>query len=399
MNTVLFVDDEPRVLAGLRRMLWTQRRVWSMEFVDSSHEALRLLDAQVFDAVVSDFRMPDMNGGQLLQAVRERHPDTARLVLSGHTDEDDLLKVVIVAHQFLNKPCAPEDLIAAIGRALRLREELNGEEVRAEVTGIDVLPTPPSVLRAMVSALDAPDADARKVAAVIESDIALTTKLLQLVNSAFFMDGKRVESVHEAVVRVGLNAVRSIVLAREIMDSIATDTVTGPWLEALSSAAVAKADLARRLARPEDVSDAFAAAMVSECGQLAYASCRPEVFEHHLRERARTGLALADVEPTTFGITHPRTGAYLLSLWGFPFAVVEAVGRHADTPDADARVPFACQDAVQLAHAVVEHKLESMCGPLNALGITDDVLKERGALSIVEEWWADLSRTNPALVA
>ena len=102
MYRVMFVDDEMGVLDGLRRGLRGQAPVWDMQFVDSPTLALALLGDSPVDAVVADFKMPGMNGGQLLRAVRERWPDTSRLMLSGHTDEDDLLGVVTVAHRFLD---------------------------------------------------------------------------------------------------------------------------------------------------------------------------------------------------------------------------------------------------------------------------------------------------------
>jgi DNA-binding NarL/FixJ family response regulator len=118
MYRLMFVDDEPSVLAGLRRSLNAQARVWDMQFVTGSSDALAQLETAPVDAVIADFRMPGMNGGQLLKPVRERWPGTIRLMLSGHTDEQDLIEAVTIAHQFLDKPCDRSTLIAAIERSL-----------------------------------------------------------------------------------------------------------------------------------------------------------------------------------------------------------------------------------------------------------------------------------------
>lgn len=144
MTCVLFVDDEPHVLAGLRRMLRSRQGAWDLRFVEDARIALEVMEREPVDVIVSDFRMPGLDGGQLLAEARRRHPEVARLILSGHTDEGDLMRVVTVAHQFLSKPTGPEELIGALDRALRLRDELGGEQIRAEVSGLEAFPSPPT---------------------------------------------------------------------------------------------------------------------------------------------------------------------------------------------------------------------------------------------------------------
>jgi YesN/AraC family two-component response regulator len=80
---ILFVDDEVNMLQGLRRMLNTMRHEWDMVFVESGQEALALLAQTPCDVIVSDMRMPGMDGVQLLTQVMERFPLTVRIILSG----------------------------------------------------------------------------------------------------------------------------------------------------------------------------------------------------------------------------------------------------------------------------------------------------------------------------
>ena len=83
MTSVLFVDDEPRILNGLRKMLQSMRDEWHMEFAESGAEALERLAAHRFDVLVTDVRMPQMSGGDLLARVQESHPEVARIALCG----------------------------------------------------------------------------------------------------------------------------------------------------------------------------------------------------------------------------------------------------------------------------------------------------------------------------
>ena len=107
---VLFVDDDDLVLQGLRRMLRPLREEWDMEFVASGSQALECMARQPFDVVVSEMVMPGMSGAQLLTEVMARHPETVRLILSGHAEKDLIMKCVAATHQYLAKPCESDAL-------------------------------------------------------------------------------------------------------------------------------------------------------------------------------------------------------------------------------------------------------------------------------------------------
>lgn len=125
MKRILFVDDEARVLSGLRRQLFARRGEWDMEFVESGPAALESLARQPADVLVSDMRMPGMDGAQLLGCVARKHPRVVRLVLSGHADPDRVQVARSCAHQYLHKPCPPDTLQAEIVRALGVRATLD----------------------------------------------------------------------------------------------------------------------------------------------------------------------------------------------------------------------------------------------------------------------------------
>src|SRR5262245_61883545 len=114
---LLFVDDEPNVLHGLRRSLYRMRGDWEMEFVDNATAALAMLEAQPYDAIISDMRMPSMDGADLLEQVKQRYPDTIRMILSGQSSKGALLRSIAPAHQFLAKPCNPEELASRLRQA------------------------------------------------------------------------------------------------------------------------------------------------------------------------------------------------------------------------------------------------------------------------------------------
>ncbi len=393
MNRILFVDDEPRVLSGLRRMLRSRQSEWHMEFVESAVAALQSMEAAPVDVIVTDFRMPGIDGGHLLSEVRRRYPDTARLILSGHTEEKDVTTVVSLAHQFLAKPCQSNELQSAVERALRLRRGLDGERIRAEVSGIGILPSPPSALHDLMAVLESPDCDVRALVRVLERDVALSTKVLQLVNSSFFALGARVTSLEAAVVRLGIHTIRSLILMEEIVEAFEIGGgVARDWLEELNRHSLDVARLAWHLAEPDSRDDAFCAGLLHECGQLVFASCRPDLFVAHLRLRELEGRSLVELERDAFGVTHAQAGAYLLSLWGFPLEVVAAAAGHTNGDLPSTSEPHSLADIVQIAHLLVSSEDSDPCGAAEAPPLDDDWLDKVGLLSEVWNWRAERTR-------
>src|SRR5262245_875610 len=99
MTRVLFVDDDTNILKGLERQLRPMRGEWEMSFAAGPREAIALFDKTPFDVVVSDMRMPEMTGTELLERIRDSHPAVARIVLSGHSKLESAVRSAGIAHQ------------------------------------------------------------------------------------------------------------------------------------------------------------------------------------------------------------------------------------------------------------------------------------------------------------
>ena len=371
MNRILFVDDEPHLLAGLRRMLQVRHGGgWAMSFVDAGAAALEAMQAQPFDVVVSDFRMPGLDGAQLLAEVRVRYPRTVRLILSGYTEQRDLAKLAGVAHQFLTKPCDPGELKRTVELTLALGLQCHDERVRAEVSGIGTLPSAPPALQDLLAVLGSASCDTEPVAQALQRDVALSAKVLQLVNSSFFAPRRRTTSLEDAVLRLGVQTIRSLVPTSQ---PVAGPDPAGPGerdgLQLLNDHALETARLARRLAPPAERDDAFCAGLLHVCGHLVPAAGRPG----------------ASGEPAA------RAGAYLLALWGLPQEVVEAVARHSGPVEAGADRRLDLVSAVQLAHLLVESGRICACGPPAPPGPDRAWLQAAGVLEKISAWRAEQS--------
>jgi len=131
---VLFVDDEPQVLEGIQRSL---RKQVAIHTATSGAEGLRLVSEMgPFALVVSDMRMPIMNGAQFLARVREQEPDAVRMILSGHADLEATIAAVNEGHiyRFLSKPCSSGQLLEAVEDGLKQHRLLTAEKVLLEQT-------------------------------------------------------------------------------------------------------------------------------------------------------------------------------------------------------------------------------------------------------------------------
>ena len=326
---ILFVDDEPRVLEGLERMLFPYMDDWEMIFVDSGREALDELADERFDVIVTDMRMPGMDGATLLREVHARHPNVIRMVLSGHTELEAALRAMPVAHQYLSKPCPADRLVEALERACRLDSLLADGVVREMVGELVDLPARPRVFSELARALADERAGMDEIARIIEEDIAISARVLQLVNSAFFAPPQPVRAVKAAVVRLGTRMIRDLVLALEVFQEDRTPALPGFSLDAQHRHAMSVAYVARRLLEDSrDADDAFLAGLLHDIGKLVLVGQIPEYLRDVLAEAKATGRPLDAVERGAKGVTHARIGAYLLGLWGMPYPVMEAVANH-----------------------------------------------------------------------
>lgn len=326
-HRILFVDDEASILDGLQNLLHKQRHLWHMVFSQSGEAALAELQKAPFDVIVSDMRMPGMDGATLLAAVKDSYPNVARIVLSGQAERDALIKALPIAHQFLSKPCDGEMLRVVIERACRLQRLLTDETIRTAIGKLDALPSAATTYSDLTQALASPDVGLTTVAAVVERDPAMAAKVLQLVNSAYFGLSQRITSVAQAMVYLGADTMKGLVLTSQVFALAEQKQVQGLSVDALQEHSLMTARLAKRLVVNQRVADdAFTAGLLHDIGQIALSVSMPETYAEVLRtSRARP---LHEAEHERLGVSHAEVGAYLLGVWGLPFSVVEAVAYH-----------------------------------------------------------------------
>jgi HD-like signal output (HDOD) protein len=292
-------------------------------------------------------RMPGMDGAELLGHVRTRWPATARVVLSGHAERDAVIRALSVAHQFLAKPCDAEALRGCIERTCRLQSLLAQDALRAVVGRLDRLPSSPETYWQLTRVLSDPGANVDAIADVIERDPAMSIKVLQLVNSAFFGLPQPLASIRRAVGYLGVELLRGLALSAHVFSALETPADTGFSVASSQEESLRAAQLARRfLADGARAEMAFTAALVHDVGKLIIAVALPEQCRAIVAEAKRSARATEVVEREVLGVSHAEVGAFLLGVWGLPFLIVEAVAYHHEP----GRVPETPADVLAAVH-------------------------------------------------
>jgi HD-like signal output (HDOD) protein/CheY-like chemotaxis protein len=328
---ILFVDDEPMILQGIQHSLRGMRAEWEVSLANSGAEALETMAQAPFDVVITDMRMPGMDGAQLLDVVKVRFPRTVRIILSGQSDRETILRSVGPSHQYLSKPCDLDELKQRLRRAFALRDMLNDTHLKEVIGRLKTVPSLPALYVAVTEALRSSDSSITDIGNLIAQDMGMSAKVLQLVNSAFFGLSNRVSSPRQAVLLIGIENLKALVLSVQVFSDLGghlTRELGFLWNHSMSTASFAKAIARVELSSSGVREDAFTAGLLHDVGRLVLASAFGAEYREVLKRAAEPGVLLASCEGDAFGCTHNGVGAYLLGLWGLTDSIVEAVAWH-----------------------------------------------------------------------
>ncbi len=376
---LLFVDDEAMVLNGLRRALHGMRREWHMEFVDGAAAALEALDRETYDAIITDMRMPVTDGAQLLEMVKERHPEVVRIVLSGQSSREAVFRSIAPAHQFLSKPCDPQELVTRLGQAFTMRDLLSNQALKTVISRLRSIPSLPTLYHELTAVLRLEDPSLMQIERIIAKDVGMATKILQLSNSAFIGARGRVSSLLQAVSLIGTETVRTLVLSFHVFSECENSEIA-PYLPALWDHSVAVASLAQRIATSEKANktlaeESFTAGLLHDVGKVVLLA---EMLGEYKEILGANPGSIQALELERWGCTHAQVGAYLVSIWGLPVPLVHTVAFHHNPLDTGEN-QFTSLTAVHAADAIeslhdpspLNHDIELDMSYLDRLGLRE----------------------------
>lgn len=321
---VLIVGRDLRQSADLSATLSTLGLDWTVQWIATASEAQSLLEGCSVDVIAVDGGEPW--GTEVLNRARELNPTAIRLLLLPPGAEPGTAAIDI-AHRHLGLPLQANALVESIEGIGELFEVLDNPDLKTKVGAIAQLPAAPDTYLAISKALSDSGVGAKQVVAILTKDPALVAKVLRVCNSAFFSGGRPVVDLKAAVVRLGLDTLRRVVLAAETLSAN-----TGTDADTVRRRAFFASQLAGRLLPGPSAEMAATAALLAELGRLL------------------PGFKDADGEDGT--PSYADAGAWLLGLWGLPMPIIEGVAFHRQ-PARSRQPGFWIPGAVHVAHALV----------------------------------------------
>ena len=396
---ILFVDDQPDTFTDLQEALGPSGAAWQVEWARSGEEALAALEGAPVDVLIAEDQIASMDGVTLLTRVRDQHPTTIRMIISATTKPG---LATIVSHRFLSKPCNVDELAVLIKRSCALHERTGEVEIFRKTMATAALPSRPGVYMELNRVLSDPDWQPHQVSAVLERDVAMSAKVLQLANSALFGLTSTVTSVRDAVMYLGVDTIRSLSLTAEAFGKVSPRGAADFSLDRFQAHAMLVARIAASiLPAGRTQQEALTAALLHDIGKLVLVADGDRRWTQ-LNEQARERqVPIHVVEQETDGVTHADIGAHLLSLWGLPDPIVEAVAHHHDPGSVDG-LAFDGVAAVHIANGLANEMVPAAEGEAPLAGLDVELIDRLGVRPRLDVWrsrareLADLVEGSPA---
>ena len=399
MLQILFVDDEQKILDGLKRTLRPLRHEWNCEFANGGAEGLKLLDRGTFDVVVTDVRMPTMDGMELLKQVKARYPNLLRIVLSGQSELENLIKSSGVSHQYLTKPCALEELKSAIERAFSLKRLLSDPFLIELASKIDMIPSVSPVYLELERLLKSSPACMDEVGSVIAKDMGMCAKVLQVANSGCFSRIQLISNPADAAGLLGFTTLQNLLYTDRVFQEFKPPrakafNIDGLWRHSLKCSMFAQ-EIASTFSEADDEvrSQAGVAGLLHDVGKLVMGCNLPEQYGSVMALSAKEGLSDVEAERRVFQTSHAELGAYVMTLWNIPHPIVEAIAYH-HAPAASTNAESPVLTAVYVAELLASQDhyqrndpaaLRTDLSYLETIGLADRLSEWQGRCSGVPE--------------
>ncbi len=333
MRKILFIDPDRNVIDRLKKQLSSMRVVWDMVFVESGSEALKLLESSSYDVLVSEMHIPDMDGVEFFDIVMKRYPGTVRIMHAENLDSERAQSPAKCTHQFLLKPCAPEVIKYTIERTCKLQDLTRNEKLNRTITGIRNLPSPPKIYDMIIKEMQSPEPSLADVGSLISKDIALSAKIIQFVNSAYFSLPRKIVDPKQATIYLGSEVVKALVLSNHVFSSFEDEAetlgfnITQLWKHSMTVGLLSGEIASTEKASKDEVEEAVIAGVLHDIGKLILLKA-PEKYKEIMSVVEYTGSDFLDAEYAIMKTSHAELGAYLLGLWGIPDSIVEIVAFH-----------------------------------------------------------------------
>lgn len=390
---ILFVDDDPLIIRGFRRFAEEYTDHWNIFFSTSGQDALTILGQYPMDVLITDMRMPLMDGNRLLELVSQNFPGVIRFVLSGNAEDSRLIEASSLAHQFIAKPCEMNLLMQTVEQACQVRSLLTDPQLINVVTSLKKLPSVPALYTQLMREMESDEPSPKVVGNIISQDTAMTAKILQLVNSAFFGLPSKISDPQKAVNILGIDTVKALVLSIQIFSEYqgyasSNFSIDRLWKHSIQVGRAARSICTSARLDAQTQANAQIVGVLHDIGKLVQLSI-PNFLN---KVKSKKGKVLLASEYQVLGTSHAEIGAYLLGIWGLPQYIIEAVVFH-HRPAAQISTKFNLISALHISNSLC-HMLEYPESDDFKAFLDMDYLTTLGVVNRIDEWYALCKQLN-----
>jgi HD-like signal output (HDOD) protein/CheY-like chemotaxis protein len=389
--SILYLEEDPRQVTELIQALDQAegKSDWDVAHAKTPDDARAIAKKQPIDVALLSATMSEMDPVAIAEELTQIHRKITIFILAPDAETGGGLAYASGRFQWLAKPCPPETLIPAIERMAMLVSWLTNNTTIDLVAGLHSLPTIPSNYQGVIRAIHSPNSSIQDIADAVGKDMGITSRVLQVANSAYYGYSKKITSPMEASMLLGIDTLKSLVRYTHVLNNFPQTPATNAIFDAVWRHSAGVAAVARKIVllqtNDEALGDeAFTAALLHDIGKVVLASLKPDDYKLVIRQAAETKTPIHMVERIKLQTTHAETGAYLLSLWGIPFSILEAVAWH-HYPRESKDKKFSALTAVHVAN-VAEHQRQQTDGQRTIPTLDEIYLTEVGVWKEAQEW-------------
>ncbi len=385
---ILFITEDVSMLNSMKRVFYNTHKDWDIVFTDQLNKATNILSNKSVNVFVLDMSGDSKIKIAFLKDVRKKFPSSACIVLNANPDKKIHYQIIKLAHQMILLPADPIKVVTAIAKASALVDYLDNPKMRTRIARMDSLPSLPALYLEIQNELEKKNPSPSVAGKIIEKDIAMTAKILQLVNSALFALSREISDVTQAVMLLGLETVRDLVFTLEIFTRIDPHILARLGLSLLWEHSLLVGVLARNCMKKftdsqDIIGQAFVSGLLHDVGKLILAQTNMSDYYSVFTFSVRNKVEVWQAEAKILAADHTQVGAYLLGLWGFSDAIVTATAFHhrpSLCPDTGI-TPLMC---VHIANVIAHEKKQDRAFGYASPVIDQDYLVQSG-LTIDDE--------------